>query len=317
MARELLVSPPMRVPAVDRRYEIVRLLGRGGSAAVYEAVDRLAGRRVALKVLEDYAQDPVAVRRLEREGRAALAIAHENVCETLGLGVLDDGSPFVAMELLEGESLREILRRDERLPAHEVFDLGLQLLAGLDAAHQHGVLHRDIKPENVFVVRRHGRRIVKLVDFGICRSELSREEELSLTTAGAVVGTPGYLAPEQVFGHGKVDHRADLFAVGLVLFELLAGRPAILGRDPLELAAALSEPVPALANFVSVTPTLARVVARATEHHPDDRYPTASMFLADLREARARFEDKVTISHSDMWDVPTQKAITTMKRQVA
>jgi eukaryotic-like serine/threonine-protein kinase len=282
-------SPPPPPTTIDEsRYELGKVLGQGGCGIVYEAVDRhMSRRRVALKVLPAGVTNPVTLARLAREARTASTINHPNVCGTLDRGLLEDGRPYVAMELLEGETLRAYMTRRERLSEEEAIEIAVQMLAGLDAAHALGVVHRDIKPENVFIVQQpNGRVLVKLMDFGICRRAAHPLDQQTLTVAGSVVGTPGYLSPEQVYGDRTIDPRADLFAVGLVLFEMLAGRAAIRGNNPLELAAAATARVPSLRTFVAVSTLIDRIVAHATEHDPDLRYPSAARFQHDLLEAR-------------------------------
>ena len=310
----------------DSRFERGRLLGRGGSSLVYEAYDRHTDRRVALKVLPENAGG-VQIARLAREGRAAMAINHPNVCATYERGFLDDGRAFIAMELLEGETLREHLARQGRFGAEEAIELGVQILAGLEAAHQAGLIHRDIKPENVFLVENGDRLLVKVVDFGVCRSGVDDLDQQTLTSTGYVVGTPGYLAPEQVYGERNVDPRTDLYAVGLVLFEALTGRAAFVGDDPALLAEALLRPVPSVRSFLSVPLALDRIIAHATEREPAARYPDAGSFLHELLEARTAMRRAGSHSASsreiasgaaaDSWDMPTVRVDSGIARRAA
>jgi serine/threonine-protein kinase len=246
-------------------------------------------RRVALKVLAEEAMDDVAIARLEREGRAALAIEHENVCMTIDYGLLADNRPYVAMELLEGESLRSYLQRRGKLDFDEAIEISLQMLAGLEAVHRRGIVHRDIKPENVFIAwdRKLQNPTVKLLDFGNCRSLKDPLDGRTLTMTGCVVGTPGYLAPERAFGARAADPRVDLFAVGLIMFEMLAGRPAFQGKTTAELALDFASRLPPLRTLRYVPAALERIVARATEQEPSLRYASAADFVRDLVEGRA------------------------------
>jgi eukaryotic-like serine/threonine-protein kinase len=286
-----------------RRYEIGDVIGRGGNAIVYEAVDRQTMMRVALKVLDSLdhrAERGVAIARLEREGRLARAINHPNVCKTLDCGVLEDGRPFVAMELLEGETLRTYLsRRGGRLNPERAIAIGSQILAGLDAAHELRVVHRDIKPENIFIEWKGDQGSqplsVKILDFGVCRRVLDPLDDRTLTLVGCVVGTPGYLAPEQAYGERALDPRVDIFAVGLILFEALSGRAAYLSRQTTELSRALAQRLPSLRSLsTSIPRVLERVIEQATEPEPRMRYATAAKFQHDLLEARTaiRREEK-------------------------
>lgn len=272
------------------RYELGRIIGRGGFAVVYEALDRANGSVVAVKVLVDQARDEITRARFAREGRAARAIVHPNVCRTLDAGVLDDGRPYVAMERLHGETLRAHLKRVATLDAEQVIELGVQMLAGLEAAHERGVIHRDVKPDNVFIERRAPAELpsVKMLDFGICRRLADPIDDRTLTLAGCFVGTPGYVAPELAYGERVIDARTDLFAAGLVLYEALAGRRAYDAHDTAGLEKAFSTPLPPVSTYAAVPPALERVVSKATQHDPTRRYPTAAHFQHDLLDARTR-----------------------------
>lgn len=274
---------------VDCRYEVGQVIGRGGYALVYEAVDRHTMRPVALKVLAEEAMDDVAIARLEREGRAALGIDHPNVCATLDYGLLADNRPYVAMELLAGESLRTYLQRRGKLDFDETIAISLQMLSGLEEVHRRGVVHRDVKPENVFIAWDADLTIptVKMLDFGNCRSLKDPLDGRTLTMTGCVVGTPGYLAPERAFGERTADPRVDLFAVGLIMFEMLVGRPAFQGKTTAELALDFASRLPPLRSLRFVPAALERIVARATEQEPSLRYASAADFIRDLTEARA------------------------------
>ncbi|MFO0740996.1 MAG: serine/threonine-protein kinase [Labilithrix sp.] len=271
----------------DSRFEVHGLIGRGGCGAVYQAVDRSTAAMVALKVLTD--PDPAAQARFEREARVMHSINHPNVCLAYDHGRLDDGRPFVMMELLRGRSLRELLVERRKLDGEIAIEIAAQLLSGLAEAHARGIIHRDVKPDNVFLVQDRERVIVKLLDFGLCRGTFDGVR--TLTREGSVVGTPGYLAPEQVSAAGReVDTRADLFTAGLVLFEMLAGRPVYRGKNVVQLIAGLMTfEVPAIRVVEpSVPPCLERVLMRATERDPDARYQTAAGFLHELLEARTK-----------------------------
>jgi serine/threonine-protein kinase len=255
---------------------------------VYEAYDRQTGRAVALKVLVEEAIDDIAIARLEREGRAGLMINHPNVCATLDYGILPSNLPFVSMELLEGESLRSYIRRHKKVDIEDAIEIAIQTLAGLEAIHATRIVHRDVKPENIFMAVNDDQRgpTMKVLDFGNCRVVVDGVDGKTLTVTGCVVGTPGYLAPEQAFGERDLGPSVDLFAVGLILFEMLSGRPAFLGKTTAELAIDFSSRLPPLGSLRSVPPALERIVARATEQDPTMRYSTAAAFQHDLLEAR-------------------------------
>jgi serine/threonine-protein kinase len=273
---------------VHSRYEVGRVIGRGGYAMVYAAYDRHAQQEVALKVLVEEALDDVSIARVEREGRAGLSINHPNVCATHDYGLLANNLPFVAMELLRGEPLRAYIRRHKKLEVEDAIEIAIQTLAGLEAIHAVNVVHRDVKPENIFmsVVGNDPFPTMKVLDFGNCRVVVGGVDAKTLTCTGCVVGTPGYLAPEQAFGERDLGPGVDLFAVGLILFEMLSGRPAFLGKTTAELALDFSSRLPPLSSLRSVPTVLERIVARATEQDRSMRYPTAAAFMHDLLEAR-------------------------------
>jgi eukaryotic-like serine/threonine-protein kinase len=308
----------------DSRFEIRGLLGHGGCGVVHEAFDRHSKRLVALKVLVDGATDPAAMARLVREARVVNAINHPNVCPVVASGVLDNGRHYIATELLRGETLRDYLHRRGALSPEEAIEIGVQILSGLDAAHAVGVVHRDVKPENVFVtwMGDQAPACIKLLDFGLCRREGHALDEKTLTIAGCIVGTPGYLAPEQVRGDRTIDPSVDLFAVGLILFEALTGRRALGGGTPIELIThLLSKPIPAVRTYRPEVPlSLDRIIAHATERDTQARYTSAAHFQHELLEARTAFRREGSRSlaareaarmgggtEDSDWNVPTRR----------
>ncbi len=269
---------PDVLPARIGHYVIAHKLGEGGMGVVYAARDERLERDVALKTMSSLAKDETARRRFWREARAAASVNHPNVCQIYEIGE-DGGELFIAMELLQGEVLAERLRRGP-LSTSEVLPMGLGMLAALAALHARGVIHRDLKPSNVFLTA-HG---VKLLDFGLARPEPegSLSETAGLTRTGVVMGTPRYMAPEQVTG-ADVDARTDLFAAGAILFEMLAGRPAFAGRTVFEvLHATRYEQPPALTGSPLVA-ALDRVIRRALAKRPEDRPASAETMSAELR----------------------------------
>jgi eukaryotic-like serine/threonine-protein kinase len=276
-------------------YEILAPLGAGGMGDVYRARDPRLGRDVAIKVIAGgvsgdpatapdrareattSAVDDDRVRRFEQEARAVAALSHPNVLGIFDIGVGD--VPFLVTELLEGHTLREILERGPLRP-QPTMDLALQLVAGLTAAHARGIVHRDLKPENIFVTS-DGR--VKILDFGLARhvgSALDTGESTTrardpLTVSGTVLGTIGYMAPEQVRGL-EADHRADVFACGAVLFEMLTGQRAFRRQSPADtMSAILNDPPSSLVFGPGTPPALARVVRRCLEKDVNDRFQSA------------------------------------------
>src|SRR5215207_7481012 len=205
-------------------YEITGTLGEGGMGIVYAAKDARLDRAVALKMIRRNASDPDAAERLRREARAAATVSHPNICQLYDIGE-HEGDVFIAMEYLEGEPLASRLQRGA-LPLNEALQNELGTLAALDALHTHGLIHRDLKPSNIFLTP-HG---VKLLDFGLARSIGVEQTETRLTMPGTVVGTPQYVPPELVLGQ-EVDARGGLWAAGVVLYEMLTGRPPFNGAS--------------------------------------------------------------------------------------
>jgi len=263
------------------RYTIVRRLGRGGMGVVYVARDDRLERDVALKMIAGL-QDATAISRFWREARAAASINHPNVCQLYEVDESADGI-FLAMELLDGEPLDTRVDRGPLSPADAV-RISVEVLGALGALHARGFVHRDVKPSNVFITA-HG---AKLLDFGLARPALADTLRLDstprddVTGAGVILGTPRYMAPEQVTGDA-VDGRTDIYAVGAVLFEMLAGRPPFRGENAIDLIyAALHEQPPALQGPTAVV-ALDRVIRRAMAKPPDARYATADAMAAELR----------------------------------
>jgi len=267
------------LPARFAHYAIVRKLGEGGMGVVYAARDERLERTIALKTMSSPAGDETARKRFWREARAAANVNHPNICQIHEIGE-DEGVLFIAMELLEGESLADRLRHGP-LRVDGAMPIALGMLAGLAAIHNGGFVHRDLKPTNVFLTP-HG---VKLVDFGLARPEAepSLASAEGLTQTGMVIGTPRYMAPEQITGE-PVDARGDLFAAGAILFEMLSGRPAFGGRTIAEvLHATLHEQPPALAGSQAVV-AIDRVIRRALAKHPSARPISAEAMAEELRD---------------------------------
>jgi hypothetical protein len=263
------------------RYEIRSLLGQGGMGEVYQAHDPNIGRDVAIKVLPaQYSADAERLARFELEVRAAGALNHPNVLAVYDVGQ-HDGAPFVVSELLEGETLSAKLRTGP-LPQRKAVDYAAQIARGLAGAHARGIVHRDLKPENVFIAP-DGR--AKILDFGVAKltqgngphSHAERTTRGVQTDAGAVIGTAGYMAPEQVRGQ-PVDHRADIFSFGAVLFEMLSGRPAFRAGSAADtLSAVLRDEPPALSDSNRhVAPPLERLVLHCLEKDPAARFQSAN-----------------------------------------
>ena len=268
-------------------YEILAPLGAGGMGEVYRAKDSKLDREVALKVLpEKLAQDAAALARFEREAKAVAALSHPNILAIHDFG-RHDGVAFAVMELLDGQTLRERLG-EGRLPARKAIDYAVQVAHGLAAAHEKGIVHRDLKPENLFVTQ-DGR--VKILDFGLAKIALPQPDETHSPTAvaatepGSVMGTVGYMSPEQVRGR-PADHRSDIFSFGAVLYEMLSGKRAFHGDSAAETMAAIAqkEPPELDAADLSMPPVLDRIVRHCLEKSPGERFQSAGDVAFALQE---------------------------------
>jgi serine/threonine protein kinase/tetratricopeptide (TPR) repeat protein len=264
------------------RYAVTGILGEGGMGVVYSAYDDRLGRPVAIKMIKPAVVEPAARERLRREARIAASINHPAICQLYEIGE-EDGELFLAMELLQGESLATRIARGG-IAVSEVVSIALGILTGMEALHKQGLVHRDLKPSNIFLTP-HG---VKLLDFGLtCVARGLRDEtQGSLTIPGTVVGTPQYAAPEQL-RNGALDARTDIFSAGCVLGEMLTGKPPFGGSTVVEVFHAIMyEQPPALTGGPAVT-ALDRIVYRALSKAPEDRYQTSEAMAQDLRAAMA------------------------------
>ncbi len=265
---------------VDDRYRIIGRIGSGGMADVYEAEDTQLGRRVALKLLfRRFAEDPDFVERFRREASSAAALNHPNVVQVFDRGEWD-GTYYIAMELLEGRNLKDIVREYGPLEPAVAVDIVLQILRAARFAHHRGVVHRDIKPHNVIV---DGEGRAKVTDFGIARAGSS-----DMTETGLIMGTAQYLSPEQAEGH-PVDARSDLYSIGVVLYELLTGVVPFDAEAAVTIALkqVSEEPVPPRVRNPAVPPALDAVTLRALQKDPAARYQDADQFIAALEQAQA------------------------------
>jgi serine/threonine-protein kinase len=258
------------------RYELEELVGTGGMSSVYKAKDRLLERRVALKILSDmYGADEATVERFRREARAVAQLSHPNIVTVIDRGE-DEGRQFIVFEYVEGENLKQLLERSGRLPVRRALDLAIQVGRGLAFAHEAGIVHRDVKPQNVLL---NGDGQAKVTDFGIARSI----DVDSVTLTGTVMGTSNYIAPEQASGR-RVDLRTDVYALGVVLFELLVGRVPFSGESFVAVATQhVNEPPPSVLELRPEVPVrVANAVDRALAKQPTDRYASMADFVAEL-----------------------------------
>jgi serine/threonine-protein kinase len=274
------------------KYRVTREIGRGGMAAVYEAVHLALGKKVALKILSaDLAASRTVIERFFREARAAASVKSPYIVDIYDSGRLEDGRPFIAMEMLDGETLYDLMMRVRLIDTRTTLRIVTQCAKGLMKAHAVGIVHRDLKPENIFLLLGDdGEETLKLLDFGLAKfyAPMNPDEKTArLTREGAVFGTPAYMSPEQVKGQGNVDHRADLWALGCVTFECLTGRPvwAIEQGVAMTFAAIAASPLPVPSELrPGLPPTFDVWFRRALERDPARRFQTAR----ELADALAR-----------------------------
>ncbi|GAB5544707.1 MAG: hypothetical protein SangKO_044670 [Sandaracinaceae bacterium] len=288
-----VVPPPAEDPpdpligtTLEGRYAIERILGKGGMGLVYEARHVVLNKRLAVKVLkEEVSRDEQVMARFRREAQSASAIGSPHICDVSDFGSLPDGSTYFVMEFLDGPSLSAAIESQRPMDVQRIVDVGMQLCDALGAAHERGIVHRDLKPDNVHLVKQ-GQRVdfVKVLDFGIAK--VGDGGNKKLTQAGQVFGTPHYMSPEQCSGR-EVDHRTDLYALGVMLYEMATGKVPF---DADNLMGVLTKhvyerPIPpreVLPPPASVPPGLEAVILRCLEKQPEARYATMAELKADL-----------------------------------
>lgn len=299
-------SEPLRAPSdpgdlpelpkpgdlVHGRYRVDFELGRGGMGLVLQAHDQMLDRDVALKVvLPRMLRSPEAIERFSNEARSLAQLESRHVVRVLDFGAISSpaasaGLPFMVLELLRGEDLFSVAAREQGLSPSRVVRYAVQACAGLAAAHAQGIIHRDLKPENLFLATEpDGNECLKVLDFGIARSHSRR----ALTRGHVGVGSPGYMSPEQVEGTGKVDQRSDIWGLGVVMYELLAHRPAFFGDNPQSLCLQIltAEVTPLLEIRPNLPPALVYIVERCMAREPERRFAN----VAELAEALAPLDD--------------------------
>ncbi len=267
-------------------YAITKLLGEGGMGAVYLAEHPVIGKKVALKVLHlEMAKDPEIVARFFNEARAIHTIGHPNIVDVLDFGQTPDGYPYFIMEYLRGQALADRIAGAAMEPSAAAKVAG-QICSALQAAHEKGIVHRDLKPQNVFVLQDvAGEPLVKILDFGVAKVAQGPDSAHSVKTrTGSLMGTPLYMSPEQCRGAGGVDHRADIYALGVIAYEMIAGRPPFVGEGVGELFAKhmIEAPRPLAEVVPGVPAPLAAAIAKALSKRPEDRHANMNEFRAAL-----------------------------------
>jgi endoglucanase len=273
------------------KYRIVRFLAEGGMAAVYEAHQMVVKRRFAVKVLRaDFSQRREILERFQHEAETAGHLESENIAAAVDFGISSDGSPFIVMEYLVGESLAALLARELHLPVGRAADLCVQACKGVHAAHRAGIVHRDLKPQNLFVCRREdGTDLLKVLDFGIAKLEAT-DSQSAVTRTGTMLGTPFYMSPEQARGDRDADHRIDVYGLGVVLYEMLSGQKPHPGESHNAILHHIAtQPAVPLASLAPALPaTLVEIVHRALAPDPRDRFSSAR----DLEQALTPFAER-------------------------
>lgn len=275
---------------LEGKYRVVRLIGTGGMGSVYEGENVLISRRVAIKVLHPgLGQKRSIVARFEQEARAAGKIQNDHINEVIDIGTLEDGSKFIVLEFLEGETLRQRLKRAGALTPMQAAQIVMQVLRGLASAHRAGIVHRDLKPGNIFILwEKLGQRdFVKIIDFGVSKFTVDDAASVdALDNPDTVVGTPHYMAPEQIRHCADVDARADLYSVGIILYKAVTGKVPYNAKTIHELIVQLvqGEPADATKWVPDLDPGFLAILRKATERETTARYQSADEFLAALEQ---------------------------------
>lgn len=286
-------APTSDVSFVGRRvgkYEIVRVIARGGMGTVYEAVNTHIGKRVAMKFVDaELCRNKDAVLRFQREAEAASAVESAHIVTIFDSGTTDDGLPFLVMELCRGEDLGHLLRKVGRLELDAALDIMVQILRGLCRAHEAGIVHRDLKPDNVFLTEQDdGSTFVKILDFGISKMRRGAGAiDKTITKQGTVLGTPFYMSPEQAQALPDVDERTDLWSSGAILYEALTGKPPIDGQSYEQVIVHIctQDPLDARMHNPAVPEKLAQFLSKALTRDRNGRFQTAREMLEALGEA--------------------------------
>lgn len=293
----------------DGKYRLTRLIGEGGMGAVYEAEHTRIERKVAVKVMHpEFSTTSDVADRFFREAQASSAIGHPNIIEIFDVGMSDDGTAFIVMELLEGESLSDRMEGTGKIPHDAAVATILQVLSALSMAHKKGIIHRDLKPDNVFLsIDNRGRHEVKLLDFGIAKVQGELEGDQGLTKTGTVLGTPNYMSPEQARGK-DIDGRIDIWSAGVMLYEMLCGALPFQGESYNAVLSdiLLESPRPLKLLSPDTPDTLIKVVERAMAKDRDRRYPDVQAMIEDLM-----------VFYGDMESLMSDSAHSALKSSIA
>ncbi|NUQ76297.1 MAG: protein kinase, partial [Polyangiaceae bacterium] len=275
---------------INNKYRLLRLIGDGGMGSVYEAQHELLGTTVALKFLHpELSRRSGLVQRFLQEARVSAQIHSPHVVRVIDVDQQAGGLAYIVMEYLEGKTLQtlyeDLYRAGQRLAYADAIEYAMQIIEGVEAAHAAGIVHRDLKPDNVIITRgKKGEPLLKLLDFGIAKLKVTGQLDRGLTRPGVVMGTPEYMAPEQAYSADAVDARADIFSLGVIVFEMLAGRRPVGGDDPHQIATSyMTGQISRLTDLAPhIAPELAAVIHRAMAATPNDRFASVGDFRAAL-----------------------------------
>lgn len=276
------------------RYEFIEVLGTGGNGVIYKARHITLDKIVAIKLLHEFSGDPTTLMRFQREAKAASSLTHPNVITVFDFGIHNGTQPYMVMDYVQGDTLADILKAQGPTSIEMILDVMEPVAGALAHAHKKGILHRDLKPSNIMIVKdgfENG--FVKLLDFGLAKL-INADDLVSLSASGVAIGSPAYMSPEQATAHG-VDHRSDLYSLGCVIFEMLIGRPPLLGDSPTEtLVNRLHGIVPTLAEASGkkFAPDIEYLVARLLQREQHERFQSAVELLSALSSIRKRLNSQ-------------------------
>jgi serine/threonine-protein kinase len=290
MVEEGLTQDPLIGATLGGLYHVERLIGVGGMGRVYEATHTRLGKAFAVKVLPEGRSDkPEATERFLREARSATKIEHDHIVKVVNCDSDEQHRLFIVMELLQGESLADRIARGP-LPLDEAIEIARQTGEALQAAHDAGIVHRDLKPENIFITRKKDKDFVKVLDFGISKIKSPEHGDPKLTATDQIVGTPLYISPELARGDARVDHRTDIYALGVILYEMITGAPPFTGDNHFQLlykhGNEAPDPPSRRSKKAKIPPHVESAVLRALEKKPADRFERMSDFCAALEEPK-------------------------------